>query len=331
MEKSGSKNSGFPSSAGIVEAAKRIAGYIHRTPVFASESIDRIAGCKLVFKCENFQKAGAFKMRGALNAILSLTEEERSRGVATHSSGNHAQAVALAAKMLGIPAFVVMPENSSPVKANAAKGYGAQLRFCKPTLQAREEELQKVVERTGAVFIPPYDDYRIIAGQATAAMELIEDFPGLDIIMAPVGGGGLLSGTALSVHYFGKNIRTIAGEPEGAADACESIRKGEIVPSVNPVTIADGLLTSLGKKNFRIIQKFVSGIWLASDREILDAMILVWERMKIVIEPSAAVPLAALLKNKEKVAGRKVGVILSGGNYDIGRLFGKRHPLENTG
>lgn len=323
MEKSVSGNSGFTSSTEIVEAAERIAGYIHRTPVLTSEAIDNIAGCKLVFKCENFQKAGAFKMRGAANAILSLKEEERSKGVATHSSGNHAQAVALAAKMLGIPAFVVMPENSSRIKVNAVKGYGAHLSFCKPNLQAREEELKKVVEQTGAVFIPPYDDYRIIAGQATAAMELIEDFPGLDVIMAPVGGGGLLSGTALSARYFGKNISVVAGEPEGASDAYQSIRKGEIVPSINPVTIADGLLTSLGERNFPIIQKFVSDIWLAGDREILDAMIMVWERMKIVIEPSSAVPLAALLKNKKKLSGSKAGIIISGGNYDVGKLFGQ--------
>lgn len=323
MERSGFQNKDFPTSTAIASAAERIDKFIHHTPVFTSSSIGKIAGCEIFFKCENFQKAGAFKIRGAANAALLLNSRQRENGVATHSSGNHAQALALVAKSLGIPAFIVMPENSSRIKVNAVKGYGAEVHFCKPNLQAREEELKKVVDRTGATFIPPYDDYNIIAGQATAALELINEVPDLDLLLAPVGGGGLLSGTALSAHYFGKNIRVLGGEPAGAKDAFLSMQKGEVIPSVNPVTIADGLLTSLGEKNFPIIQQYVSEIWLADEPGILDAMILVWERMKIVIEPSSAVPLAALLNNKDKTVGRKVGMILSGGNFDIARLFGK--------
>jgi threonine dehydratase len=312
-----SENMVPPSQARIESAMARIKSFIHRTPVLTSKSLNSLTGASLVLKCENFQKAGAFKMRGATNAILMIGEELRKKGVATHSSGNHAQAVALAARMLGIPAYVVMPDNASRVKVEAVKGYGAEILFCQPNLKAREESLQKVVKRTGATFIPPYNDYNIIAGQATATVELLEEMPDLDFILAPVGGGGLLSGTALAAHYANKKIKVIGCEPEGADDAYRSFNSDRIFPSTNPSTIADGLLTSLGERNYPIIKAHVSDIWLANDNEILEAMVLTWERMKIVIEPSSAVPLAALLRHKDKLSGKKVGIIISGGNYDV--------------
>jgi threonine dehydratase len=312
-----SENMVPPSQARIESAMARIKSFIHRTPVLTSKSLNSLTGASLVLKCENFQKAGAFKMRGATNAILMIGEELRKKGVATHSSGNHAQAVALAARMLGIPAYVVMPDNASRVKVEAVKGYGAEILFCQPNLKAREESLQKVVKRTGATFIPPYNDYNIIAGQATATVELLEEMPDLDFILAPVGGGGLLSGTALAAHYANKKIKVIGCEPEGADDAYRSFNSNRIFPSTNPSTIADGLLTSLGERNYPIIKAHVSDIWLANDNEILEAMVLTWERMKIVIEPSSAVPLAALLRHKDKLSGKKVGIIISGGNYDV--------------
>lgn len=306
--------------ADIRRAAPRIAPLIHRTPVLTSERIDQIAGCRIFFKCENFQKAGAFKMRGAANAVLSLSEAERQRGVATHSSGNHGQALARAAQVVGCPAYIVMPTTAPAVKQRAVAGYGAEITFCEPTLAARETTLAEVVARTGATFVHPYNDERVIAGQGTAALELIEEIGPLDTVMTPVGGGGLLSGTALTTHGLLPAAQVVAGEPAGADDAYRSLRAGRIIPSEAPRTLADGLLTSLGDKTFPIIQEHVLRIITVSEAEIVTAMRLVWERMKIVIEPSCAVPLAALLKEKESFAAQRVGIILTGGNVDLEKL-----------
>jgi threonine dehydratase len=310
----------IPDLKTIQEASSRIHHFAHRTPVLTSRSINRITGIQLWFKCENFQKGGAFKFRGASNAVFSLTDEELEKGVATHSSGNHAQALALAAKTRGCNAYIVMPETSSEVKVKGVKEYGGKITFCKPTLASREETLAKVVEETGATEIHPYNDYRIIAGQATAAMELIEDAPALDIIMAPVGGGGLLSGTALSVHYLSTESQVIAAEPKGADDAYRSFYSGKFVPSENPNTIADGLLTSLGSLTYPIIKEHVHSIITVDEESIIKAMRLVWERMKIIIEPSAAVPLAGVLENREVFKKKNIGMILSGGNLNLDKL-----------
>ncbi len=309
-----------PTSQKIIEAEKRIKKFIHKTPLLTSESINKISGARLFFKCENFQKVGAFKFRGATNAVLSLTREELKRGVAAHSSGNHAAALSLAAKMNGVPAYIVTPKTAPKIKIDAVKEYGGIVTFCEPTLQARETELKKVVEKTAATFVHPYDNYDIIAGQATCAKEIISDLPDVEFIIAPVGGGGLLSGTALSAKYFGKNVKVIAAEPEGADDAFRSLRDGKIYPSINPRTIADGLLTSLSDKTFEIIRNNVEEIITVSDEEIIFAMRMIWERMKIIVEPSAAVTLAAVLKQKSKFAGKKTALILSGGNVDLKNL-----------
>lgn len=310
----------YPKKAEILEAASRIRPYIHRTPVLTSENIDSAAGARLFFKCENFQKAGAFKSRGAVNAVFSLDDATAAQGVATHSSGNHAAALARAAGLRGIKAHIVMPSNSSKVKIAAVKNYGGIITFCEPTLASREETLQKVVAATGASEIHPYNDVRIIAGQATAALELIDDHPEIDLIVAPVGGGGLLSGTALAAHFFSKSIKVIAAEPKQADDAFQSFRKKTFVPSVNPNTIADGLRTSLGSITFPIILNHVEEIVTVSEASIVSAMKLVWERMKIIIEPSSAVPLAAILEGKIAVEGKRVGIIISGGNVDLDHL-----------
>ena len=304
----------------IEEAHERIKPYIHRTPVLTCKTINDQAGAFIYFKCENFQKIGAFKIRGGMNATLRLSEEERSKGLCTHSSGNHAQAIAFAAREVGTKAYIVMPENSPKVKVNAVKGYGAEIHFCAANQQAREATVQQIIDKTGATFIHPYDNYEVITGQATAAKELIEDHGPFDIIMAPVGGGGLLSGTALSAHYFGAGTTVFAGEPEGAADAILSFRSGQIekAPFIN--TIADGLLTTLGERTLPIIREYVKDILLADEEGIKEALKLVYERMKIVVEPSCVVPLAALLRNKELFAGKKVGIILSGGNIDLKKL-----------
>jgi threonine dehydratase len=263
---------------------------------------------------------GAFKFRGACNAVFSLSEEEAQKGVATHSSGNHAAALALAARMRGIAAHIVMPSNSPEIKRKAVAGYGASITFCEPTLQARESTLARIVAETGATEIHPYNNFNVIAGQGTAAKELIEDFGYFDIIMAPVGGGGLLSGTALSTKYLLPGCKVIAAEPAGADDAFRSFHEKKIIPSVNPKTIADGLLTSLGERNFAIIMKNVDDIVTVSEEKIVEAMRMIWERMKIIIEPSSAVPLAAILEGKLDIQNKKVGIILSGGNLDLGRL-----------
>ena len=310
----------IPDKEEVRLAAERIRPYIHRTPVLTSRHLDERFGSSLFLKCENFQKVGAFKARGATNALLSLTPEERNKGVATHSSGNHAQALAWAAALQGCPAFIVMPSNSSRVKVEAVQQYGGQITFCEPTLRAREATLEQVLEKTGAIEIHPYNNLRIIAGQSTAAQELIEEIPRLDIILAPVGGGGLLSGTALAAHYFSAGTRVFAAEPEQANDAWLSFTGGKLIPSVNPNTVADGLRTSLGTLTWPIIKTFVSGIVTVSEKAIINAMRLVWERMKILIEPSAAVTVAALLENKLDSRRKRVGIILSGGNVDLDNL-----------
>lgn len=277
-------------------------------------------GAELFFKCENFQKVGAFKARGATNAVRQLSPEEQQKGVATHSSGNHAQALSWAAKLAGIQAHIVMPSNSSRVKVEAVKAYGGLITFCEPTLEARETTLAKVIEQTGAIEIHPYDNPQIIAGQATAALELFEDVPSLDYILAPVGGGGLLSGTALATRYFASKTKVVAAEPQQADDAFRSFYTKSFVPSIQPDTIADGLRTSLGTITFPIILKHVDAIVTVQENSIIEAMKLVWERMKIIIEPSSAVPLAALLDKKVDVNHSRAGIIFSGGNVDLNEL-----------
>lgn len=304
----------------LEQAHERIKAHIHRTPVMTSKSINEIAGCDIYFKCENFQKIGAFKARGGLNAVLSLPADERQKGVVTHSSGNHAQAVSLAAQMCGIPAYIVMPETAPEVKKKAVKGYGAEITLCKPNIHARKENANRIQQETGAFLVSPYNDNNVIAGQGTAAIEFLEDTDGLDALITPVGGGGLLAGTALAAHYYSPDTKVFAGEPEGAKDTYLSMKAGEMVTVDRPDTIADGLLASMGDKNFAIIKELVEDVFLVNDEEIVEAMRLIWERMKIIIEPSCAVPMAALLKNKEKFAGQKVGIILSGGNVDLGKL-----------
>ncbi len=304
----------------IQQAYARIKPYIHRTPILTSGTINKMADASIYFKCENFQKIGAFKIRGATNAILSLGAAALKNGVATHSSGNHAQAIALAAKNNNIPAYIVMPETAPKVKVSAVQGYGAEVIFCAPTQAAREETLEQTVTRTGAVFIHPYDNDAVIAGQATAALELLEEQPGLDVVMCPVGGGGLISGTALVVHYLSPQTRVVAGEPSGADDAFRSWKAGKLLKNEQPASLADGLLASLSGRTLHYIQKYVDDIILVDEQEIIAAMRLVWERMKIIIEPSCAVPLAALLNEKAAYRGKSIGIILTGGNVDLRNL-----------
>jgi threonine dehydratase len=309
-----------PGFDGVQEAHRRIKNLIHRTPVFTCRAIDDMCSASLFFKCENFQKAGAFKIRGACNAVFSLTDREARCGVATHSSGNHAAALALAARWRGVPAYVVMPENAPGIKKAAVSGYGASVFLCKPTLEAREERLAQVLDRTGAAFVHPFNDARIIAGQGTACLELCEEVRDLDTVVAPVGGGGLLSGTSIAVASMSPETAVIGAEPEKADDAYRSLQKGDLVPAGNPETIADGLRTSLGHLTFSIIRKNVKQIVTVSEEGIVQAMRTVWERMKIIIEPSAAVPLGALLTHGIDLSGKRVGIILSGGNLDLDRL-----------
>ncbi len=304
----------------IQQAAQRIKPYIHRTPILTNESLNQQVGAQVFLKCENFQKVGAFKFRGASNAVWSLSKEEARRGVITHSSGNHAQALALAARMRGVPAYIVMPSNAPQVKKNAVAGYGGQITFCEPTLAARESTMERIRLDTGATVVHPYNDERVIAGQGTATLELLEDVPDLDVILAPVGGGGLLSGTAIAATETRKGIRVIAGEPEMADDAFRSLQAGEIIPSLHPKTVADGLLTSLGSLTFPIIRKRVEQIVTVSEAGIIAAMKFIWERAKIIIEPSSAVPIGVLWEKKIDLSGLRVGVILSGGNVDLEKL-----------
>jgi threonine dehydratase len=310
----------IPDFTDIITAHERIQKYIHRTPVLTSSSINSILGGSFYFKCENFQKIGAFKFRGATNAILSLSDHEAKKGVGTHSSGNHAAALSLAARIRGIDAHIVMPENAPEIKKTAVKAYGGIITFCKPTLESRETTMELIVARTGAHFIPSYNHFNIIAGQGTAAKEMIEDVGELDIVVGPVGGGGLISGTSISTKGLLPGAKVIAAEPMGADDAYRSFRAGKIIPSVNPKTIADGLLTSLGDMTFRVIMDRVDEIVTVSEEGIVAAMRMIWERMKIIIEPSSAVPLAAVLEKKINVSSKKVGIIISGGNVDLARL-----------
>ena len=299
---------------------ERIAAFIHNTPVFHQESLDEKLGAQVYLKGEHLQKVGAFKARGAVNALLQLPEEVRHRGAATHSSGNHGQALAWAGKKLGMPVYVVMPTNAPQAKRNAVAGYGATIVDCAPTLEARESTLAGVVAQTGATFVPPFDHAHIVAGQGTAAWELLQSHPDLTDIIAPVGGGGLLSGTLNTVVVSGKTIRVWGAEPEGAADAWESMEKGVRMPLTNTQTICDGLRTSLGEIPFALLNKRVTGILRVADAATVDAMHWLFERTKQVVEPSGAIALAAIMVNQPTFAGKKVGVILSGGNTDLATL-----------
>ncbi len=310
----------LPVLSDILAAHDRIRPFIHRTPVLTCRSINEILGASFFFKCENFQKVGAFKFRGATNAVLSLSDDEALLGVGTHSSGNHAAALALAAWQRRIASHIVMPVSAPEVKKRAVAGYGARIYFCEPTLEARESTMKQVQHETGCTFIHPYNRFEIIAGQGTAAIELMEEVPDLDIIMTPVGGGGLLSGTAIAAKSLRHDIRVWAGEPSGADDAYRSVRDGVIHPSVKPATLADGLLTSLGPLTFEVIQNRVDEILLCPEERLVEAMRLIWERMKIVIEPSSAVPLGALMDSTGDWKGRRIGIILSGGNVELGSL-----------
>ena len=309
-------------------AAKTIEPYIHRTPVLTSKSINELTGIDFYFKCENFQKIGAFKIRGGMNASLSLSPAQLKNGIATHSSGNHAQALAYAAKTLGIQAYIVMPKSSPQVKIDAVRGYGANVIICESNQAAREAALEKIVAETGAEFIHPYDDYRVITGQATCVKELIEEVPDLEIVITPVGGGGLLSGTCLGAQFFKPGLKVYGGEPEGAADAVLSIQSGKVEKALFINTIADGLLTTLSEKTLAIIKEHVTDILLVSEEEIIAALRLIYERMKIIVEPSCVVPFAAAMRNAHLFKGKKVGIILTGGNVDLTK-FGTWFPPKN--
>jgi len=304
----------------LLKAQKRISPYIHNTPVLTSRLLNEIAGAELYFKCENFQKMGAFKMRGATNALLLLTDIQKANGVVTHSSGNFAQAVALAARNIGIKAYIVMPKNAPQVKKEAVVGYGGIVIESDSTPLAREKKAENVMKETGATFVHPSNDIPVIIGQGTAAMELLKAHPDLEAVITPVGGGGLLGGTALAAHYFGNNCPIFAGEPQEADDAYRSLKSGKIESNKTTDTIADGLRTQLGNNNFPIIQKYVSAIICVEEIEIIAAMRLIWERLKIVVEPSSAVAFAAVLKDKKRFKNKKVGLILSGGNVDLTNL-----------
>jgi threonine dehydratase len=310
----------LPSLSDIQYAHSRIKPFIHRTPVLSSTQLNTIFGGELFFKCENFQKVGAFKFRGATNAVLQLGDNAKKTGVVTHSSGNHAAALALAAAANGIKAYIVMPENAPEVKKLAVAGYGAEITYCKPTLQAREETSRMIMERTGAVFIHPYDNFNVICGQGTAAIELLEECPGLEVIIAPIGGGGLMSGTSTAARSISPFIKIIGAEPLNANDAWKSFVSGTLTPSVNPVTIADGLLTSLSEMTFQIIKNNVDTILTVAEDSIIECMKLIWERMKIIVEPSSATVLAVIKENPDMFRRKKVGLIISGGNVDLTRL-----------
>jgi len=310
----------IPTLKDVQSAVKRIEPYVHNTPVLTCSTIDRIMNATVFFKCENFQRMGAFKLRGATNAILQLSDEERARGVITHSSGNFAAALALAARSLDTKAYIVMPSNAPKVKKEAVAGYGAQIIECLPTLKSRESTMLTHQKKTGATFVHPSNDINVILGNSTAVWEMAKKVDHLDVVIAPVGGGGLIAGTALATNHLSYYIETIGAEPFGADDAYLSLKTGKIQPSINPKTIADGLKTQLGDINFPIIQKFVSKIIRVEESEIIEAMKFIWERMKIVIEPSSAVAVAAMFRNISEFKNRKVGVILSGGNVDVTNL-----------
>jgi threonine dehydratase len=312
---------GSPNLDAIRKAHGRIRPYIHRTPVLTSERLDAASGASIFFKCENFQKVGAFKARGATNAVFALDDKTVRRGVATHSSGNHGAAVARAAKLRGVPAYIVMPSNSAKVKIRAVQSYDAQVVFCEPTEESREIKCAEVINKTGATLIHSFENEHVIAGQATAAVELLEDVPDLDVIMCPVGGGGLLSGTAMAAKSMRPQMQVIAVEPENADDAAQSFRAGRRLVTEKKFTIADGLRTNIGEPNFAIVQQYVDDIVTVSEEGIVAAMRTIWETMKIVIEPSAAVPCAAIMETKIDTRGKRVGVILTGGNVDLDTLL----------
>ena len=310
----------IPEFKDIDSAMRLIAAEVHHTPVLTSKQLDAISGARLFFKCENFQKVGAFKFRGAVNAVLNLTEGQRAAGVVTHSSGNHAAALAHAAVSRGVKAYIVMPTSAPEVKKRAVAGYGAEITFCEPTLAAREAAAAEVMARTGATMIHPYDNFYIIAGQGTAAMEMLAEMPEPDAVLAPVGGGGLLSGSAIATRHLAPSAKIYGAEPLLADDAARSLRTGAIQPALPPLTIADGLLTSLCERTFTVIKQDVDDILTVTEEQIIEAMTLIWTRMKIVVEPSSAVPLAAVLANRELFSGKTVGIIVSGGNADLSKL-----------
>lgn len=310
----------IPTKQEVEEVCSRVKPYVHHTPIMKSAYLNELSGAEVFFKCENFQRMGAFKMRGATNAILQLSEAQKKAGVVTHSSGNFAQALSLAAKNLGVKAYIVMPENAPQVKKEAVKGYGGIITESESTPIARETEAERIQKETGATFIHPSNDRNVILGNATSAAELLQAHPDLDYVFTPVGGGGLIAGTSLSVNYFGNNCKTIGGEPFEVDDAFQSLKTGKIEFNETINTIADGLKTFLGDVNFPIIKEFVSEIIRVEEAEIISAMKLIWERMKIIVEPSSAVALAALLREKERFVNKKIGIIISGGNVDLKHL-----------
>ena len=304
----------------LIACHKQIEPYIHNTPVLSSTLLNEMFGASLYFKCENFQKMGAFKMRGAANAIMQLSDAQRAKGVVTHSSGNFAQALSLAAKSLNVKAYIVMPSNAPQVKKDAVRGYGGEIIECEPTIQAREAMAEKIQAEQGATFLHPSNDMDVILGQGTAAKELLTEYPDLEYIFTPVGGGGLVAGTILSAQYFGTNCKVVGGEPYEADDAYRSLQSGKIETNETANTVADGLRTHLGDQNFPIIQQGIEKIIRVTEEEIISAMRLIWERLKIVCEASCAVALAALIKEKELYQGKRVGIIISGGNVDLKNL-----------
>ncbi|TVQ36066.1 MAG: threonine/serine dehydratase [Spirochaetaceae bacterium] len=310
----------------IEATQRRINQHVHRTPVLRSGTIDGMIGAAVLFKCENLQKVGAFKIRGALNAAACMSPEERRRGLATHSSGNHGQAVALAARLAAVPAFIVMPRSAPRIKRAAVDGYGATVIECGTAIQDRESTMRAVLAEVGAAFIHPYDDERVIAGQATVAMELFEDDEGLDALLAPIGGGGLMSGSCLATRAFSPRTVLYGCEPAGANDAARSLAAGTLLQNAEVSTIADGLRTNLSARTFAILQRHLSDIITVSDAEIIAAMRLIFERLKVVVEPSAAVPFAALMQQRRRFAGKRVGIILSGGNIDLEQPYFTRPP-----
>ena len=311
---------GISRKSDLVQTLARIRPHVHRTPVMTSSTLNSDCGCEIFFKCENFQRAGSFKIRGATNAIMSMSDSQRERGIVAHSSGNHAQAIALAARSAGVKACIAMPENAPTVKVAATEAYGGEVVFCESTAQAREDLADKIIDERGSTFVHPSNNLDVILGQGTAAMELFEEVSDIDFLLTPVGGGGLLAGSSLAACYFGNQCQTVGAEPQGADDAFRSLQSGKIESNESVDTICDGLRTFLGDINFPIIQQHVNHIITVSDEEIIDAMRLIWHRMKIVIEPSCAVPLAALKRNKPTFAKRKIGVILTGGNVDLQAL-----------
>lgn len=310
----------IPTYDDVLAAHARIAPHIHRTPVLTSSFLNALTGASLFFKCENFQKAGAFKVRGASNAVFGLSDAGAVRGVATHSSGNHALSLSYAAGRRGIPCAVVMPRTAPQAKKDAVRGYGGTITECEPSTTSREEVFARVQAQTGADFVHPYNDPRVIAGQATCSRELMEQVDGLDQVIAPIGGGGMISGTCLTLSAIAPQVEIYAAEPEQADDALRSLRAGHIIADDAPDTVADGLKVPLKDLTWHFVKSRVTDILTASEQEIIDAMRLTWARMKIVIEPSCAVPLATILKNPETFRGRRVGVIITGGNVDLDKL-----------